>query len=192
MKLFDKGKNENKPFPPPKPTNQPAQQRPAQPPKPGPPGPEVMHAVRPGFRLPPLRVPHHPGAPGPSPPLFIKIDKYREVLKNIRNLRSYILNLRDALDVLEDMQKELSNGIHIAQRTLDELNVILSSLDSFFLKPQAVEHEDMDEREEAEEREEKAYKPVHPEAPAPKQVEGYVKDVYGELEKLRSQLKTLR
>ncbi len=140
---------------------------------------------KPRLELPPLKPPRPERLPPGSPPLFIKIDKYREVLKNIRNLRSYILNLRDALDVLEDMQKELANGIHIAQRTLDELNIILSSLDSLFLKPRAIEHEEIEEKEE------EAYKPQHPEAPRPKEVESYVRDVYSELEKLRNQLKSL-
>lgn len=180
MKLFGKLKKETKP---PKPPN-PPKQKAYEPPKEMKPG--IMRDIKPGgARLPPLKFSPPEGAPKGSPPLFIKIDKYREVLRNIRNLRSYILNLRDALDVLEDMQKELANGVHIAQRTVDELNVILSSLDSFFLKPQAIEHHERDEEME------EAYKPHHPEAPAPREVEGYVKDVYGELEKLRSQLKSI-
>ncbi|MCK5022980.1 MAG: hypothetical protein KAS04_02300, partial [Candidatus Aenigmarchaeota archaeon] len=46
-----------------------------------------------------------------SPPLFIKVDKYRDIVKDIRDLKSHILNMRDALDVLGDMQKEVTNGI---------------------------------------------------------------------------------
>ncbi|NIO23310.1 MAG: hypothetical protein GTN38_04780 [Candidatus Aenigmarchaeota archaeon] len=177
MKLFGKSEKENKPPKPPKPSRAP--------PPPKPPG-RGMGAGP--VKLPPLKMPQPERLPQGSPPLFIKVDKYRDVLKNIRNLRSYILNLRDALDVLEDIQKELANGVHVAQKTVDELNMILSSLDSFFLKPHAVEHEDI---EEMEEREEEAYRPHHPEAPAPREMEGYVKDVYGELEKLRNQLKSI-
>lgn len=173
MKLFGKSKKEDQPLKPPKPKGE--EKR------------KFAGNAEPGrVKLPPLKIPPPERIPKGSPPLFIKVDKYREVLRNIRNLRSYILNLRDALDVLEDIQKELTNGVHVAQRTLDELNIIISSLDSFFLKPHIVEHH---EREE--EMEEEGYRPHHPEARSPKEVEGYVRNVYGELEKLRSQLKSI-
>ena len=178
MKIFDKTKRDKQPPKPPRPPEARG---------------EADFDVRNEFepprriRLPPLKAPSSPERlPEGSPPLFIKVDKYREVLRNMRNLRSYILNLRDALDVLEDIQKELSNGVHVAQKTVDELNIILSSLDSFFLKPHVMEQE---EREE--ETEEEEYRPRHPEAPAPREVEGYVRNVYGELEKLRNQLKSI-
>jgi hypothetical protein len=174
MKIFGKSEKDKQPPKPPKPPQS---------------GREARQNVDPGpsrVRLPPIRISRAETSLEGSPPLFIKVDKYREVLRNIRNLRSYILNLRDALDVLEDIQKELANGVHVAQKTVDELNVILSSLDAFFLKPHVVEHE---EREE--EIEEEDYRPHHPEAPAPREVEGYVRNVYGELERLRNQLKSI-
>jgi len=175
MKLFGKQESKNQPPKPPKPPEESRSTR-------AHPGPDVR--FRPP-KLPPLRAAPQERAPSGSPPLFIKVDKYRDVLKNIRNLRSYILNLRDALDVLEDIQKEFANGVQIAQRAVDELNVILSSLDSFFLKPHTIEHEDIDEMEEED------YSPRHPEARSPNEMETYVRDVYGELEKLRSHLKSI-
>jgi len=113
-----------------------------------------------------------------SPPLFIKVDKYRDIIKSIRDLRSYILNLRDALDVLRDMQKEVANGIEIAGKTLDELNEITSNLDSFFMKPQTIggKAEDFGRPGIGEEEEE---------------ARDSMKDVYGQLEKLRAQLRAI-
>jgi hypothetical protein len=175
MKLFGKQQNKSQP---PKPPEPPEKSRPAG----SPAGPDVRFKPP---KLPPLRAAPQERIPSGSPPLFIKVDKYRDVLRNIRNLRSYILNLRDALDVLEDIQKELANGVQIAQKAVDELNVILSSLDSFFLKPHTIEHEDIDETEEED------YIPRHPEARSPNEMETYVRDVYGELERLRSQLKSI-
>ncbi|NIO20657.1 MAG: hypothetical protein GTN76_07940 [Candidatus Aenigmarchaeota archaeon] len=174
MKIFGKSEKDKQPPKPPKPPVPSKQARPG-----ADTGPSRV-------RLPPLKISQPESSPEGSPPLFIKVDKYRDVIRNMRNLRSYILNLRDALDVLEDIQKELANGVHIAQKTLDELNVILSSLDSFFLKPNIVEHEEREEKIEHEE-----YRPRHPEAPAPREVEGYVRDVYGELERLRNQLRSI-
>jgi hypothetical protein len=115
-----------------------------------------------------------------SPPIFIKVEKYREIIKGIRDLRSYILNLRDTLDVLVDMQRELANGIEIAQKTLDELSTILANLDSFFIKPQGTKDK-MDEYGEQDEQEENE----------PGEIQSSMNDVYGHLEKLRAQLKSI-
>jgi hypothetical protein len=111
-----------------------------------------------------------------SPPLFIKIEKYKEIIKNLRDIKSFILNLRDALDILEDIQKEISNGVRIAHKSLDELNMTLSSLDSIFLKPGTEEMES-----EGKVKEEMS----------PEDIGAYIRDVHGQLEKLKSQLKSL-
>jgi len=123
--------------------------------------------------------PQPPRPPAPkSPPLFIKVNKYGDIIKNIRDLKSYILSLRDALDVLEDIHKEVTNGIEIAHKTLDEVNIIVSNFDSLFLRPQGIEPH-MEEEEVARSG-----------GASSGEVDNYVKDVYGQLEKLRSQLKT--
>ena len=131
--------------------------------------------------LPPPPQPHRqlrpPGSPG-SPPLFIKVNKYRDIVKNIRDLKSHILNLRDALDVLSDMQKEVANGIEIAHKNIDELNAVIANLDTYIMKPQGLDHHMDEER-------------LGPTG-GPGEVEGQMKDVYGQVEKLRAQLRAIR
>jgi len=144
---------------------------------PSPPAPRETAAVAPPA---PVAPPMHSHAPTEmtSPPLFIKVDKYRDIIKNIRDLKSHILNIRDALDVLDDMQKEINNGIEIAHKTLDELNIIISNLDSFFLRPQGIEpHMEEDELE--------------PGRMAPGEVQNYMTDVHTQLQRLRAQLKAI-
>ncbi|MCD6590784.1 MAG: hypothetical protein J7K72_02315 [Candidatus Aenigmarchaeota archaeon] len=111
-----------------------------------------------------------------SPPLFIKIDRYNEVIKNLRNLRNRALNLKDALDILEEIHKEIENAIDVAQKTLDEVHMLITNLDSFFLRPQAAETP-IDEE----------YAPE-----GPSELDNYVKDVYSQLEKLKAQLRAIR
>ena len=141
----------------------------------------------PPMKLPEIKKPLPPPPPRPmmretsssSPPLFIKVDKYKNIVKDIRDLKSHILNMRDALDVLGDMQKEVTNGIGIAHKTIDELNTIIANLDSYFLRPQAMDHH-MDEDFPRDRR-------MHE-----SEVEGQMKDVYGQVEKLRAQLRAIR
>jgi len=117
---------------------------------------------------PPERAPaHHKSAP----PLFVKVDKYDEVIKDVQELRSHSLSLRDALDALADIEKELKVGMEVAHKALDKVNSILSSLDASLLRPGNVTLEDKTK--------------------APKEVEGYIKNVYGQIEKLKSDLRAI-
>lgn len=119
-----------------------------------------------------------PGKPpaGPSgskdmPPLFVKVDKYEDVIKNVQELRSYTLSLRDALDALADIEKELKVGMEVAHKTLDRVNAIISMLDSKLLRTQGID--------------------IEGEVKTPKEVEGYIKNVYGQIERLKSELKAI-
>lgn len=113
-----------------------------------------------------------PGAHGkkPSPPLFIKIDKYRELVQNIKELRSNALNLRDTLDALNDIEKELKNGISITQNSLDRFNTILTTLDSKLLRVGA--EEDI--------------------VQVPRDMDNYVKNMYDHVERIKHDLKTIK
>ncbi len=104
-----------------------------------------------------------------APPLFIKIDKYKDIIKNIQELKSYALGLRDALDALGDIEKELKNGLELTNRALDRFNTIISLLDAKLLK----------------------FHEVETEVGVPKEVDEYVKDLYDQMKRVRHELKVI-
>lgn len=112
----------------------------------------------------------------PMPPLFIKIEKYREVIQSIQQLRSYALSLRDALDALSDIERELSTGLEITHKALDKFNNILSILD-VKLSRAHFKGRELGEIE-------RGIK-----AQTPTEIEDYVKNLYDQMEKIRSELK---
>lgn len=124
-------------------------------------------------------LPGLPERPSPSqaprsrlaPPLFIKVEKYEDVIKNVQELRSYALSIRDALDALADIEKELRVGMEIAHKALDRLNAIISSLDSKLLRTEGIN--------------------IEGEARSPKEVEGYIKNVYSQIERLKDELRAI-
>jgi|GEM_PF-810697 len=116
------------------------------------------------------KVPEVTSATKPSPPLFIKIDKYRELVQGIKDLRSNALSLRDALDAITDIEKELRNGINITQNALDNFNSIISAIDSGLLRVGA--EEDVVE--------------------VPKEMDEYVKELYDHVERIKHDLKTIK
>ncbi len=112
---------------------------------------------------------HHTKSP---PPLFIKIDKYRDVVDNLQKLKSLALSLRDALDALADIEKELTTGINISHKALDDFNTIISMLDSKLTRIGNVRD---------------AGKSVG----TPGEVNTYVRDIYSQMDRIKQELKNV-
>jgi len=105
-----------------------------------------------------------------SPPLFVKVEKYRNIVDNIQKLKSYSLGLRDALDALADIEKELQNGISVLNRALDNFNSIIGLLDAKLLRIQGIEKSTVE---------------------TPKEMDEYVKGVYDQVERIKKDLKSM-
>ena len=148
-------------------------------PVPKPPAPPSMEPVKKqdNIPVPPKRETHMERAvevegSDASPPLFIKVDKYGEVVKNVQRLKSFALGLRDALDALADIEKELSTGLTIANRALDNFNSTISILDSKLLRVAATGIDKTDVN-------------------IPDELDDYIKNVYEQMNKLKHELKTI-
>jgi hypothetical protein len=103
-----------------------------------------------------------------QPQLFIKLDKYRDIVRNIQDLKSYALSLRDAVDALSDIEKEMKNAIDLANKTLDKFNTMISAIDARFSRPNEGEVPE-----------------------TPHDMDNYIKDMYDQLEKIRHELRTI-
>jgi len=113
-----------------------------------------------------------PTAEGSYPPLFIRIDKYKELIQNLQRLKSYALSLRDALDALNDIEKELRTGIDLTQKALDDFNAIISVMDAKLIRLSGGEEGEL-------------------EGEAPEHMDDYIKGVYDQISKIRDELKTI-
>lgn len=108
----------------------------------------------------------------PSPPVFVKVERYRELLEDLQQLRSYSLGLRDALDAMSELEKEFKTAMGITHKVLDKLNIIISSLDMKLLRKQD------------ESGGESSIRP-------PPEIEEYVKGIYEQIERLKTELHSL-
>jgi len=109
-----------------------------------------------------------------SPPVFVKIDRYRELLEDVQKMRSYSLGLRDALDAMAELEKEFKTAMSITNKVLDKLNILISSLDMKLLKKPG-------------ETPEESMSSIKP----PPEIEGYVKNIYEQIERLKGELQSL-
>ncbi len=202
MGLFKKDKRKMPPPPPPPSSRQEAPPEPrmtpvrAAPPNP----PSGRQETRPAQPQQSPRPPSDTAAPqsrrgSDSPPLFIKIEKYRDIIKNIMEAKSFILNIKDAMDALEDVQKQISDGVKVAQKTLDDLNTNLANLDSFFIKPGRGGTGSAPAPQRVPSQPPSPPGTPDQGVPQPRRsqpADKYADDVYGQLERLRSQLKSLK
>ncbi len=108
-----------------------------------------------------------------SPPLFIKLEKYSDVVRNVQELQAYAAEMRRTVDMLVETEQRLHRGIEGAYNALEGLNDRLSTL----TKRLAGEQQE-------------GQKPMNVQKAS--ELTGYVKDVHGELDKIMSDLENIR
>jgi Asp-tRNA(Asn)/Glu-tRNA(Gln) amidotransferase C subunit len=74
-------------------------------------------------------------------PLFIKIERYREVLDKMELLKASLLNLRDIIKVSEQLDRLKVEAENLMQKNLREIIKIVTDLDKEFVKPKGFESE---------------------------------------------------
>lgn len=72
-------------------------------------------------------------------PLFIKIDRYKEILEAVADLRGTIANITSIIRAKESIQKLSEDADALLLRQLNACDECVSALDSAFVKPPALE-----------------------------------------------------
>ncbi|MBI2676003.1 MAG: hypothetical protein HYX24_06080 [Candidatus Aenigmarchaeota archaeon] len=108
-----------------------------------------------------------------SPPLFIKLDRYSEVVRNVQELQAYAMEVRRTVDMLAETEQRLNKVIGGAYKAMEGLDERLSLL----TKRLAGEQQDMQNM---------------PRAQKESEVTVYIKDVHGELDKIMDDLQKIR
>ncbi|MCD6496100.1 MAG: hypothetical protein J7K54_02410 [Candidatus Aenigmarchaeota archaeon] len=107
------------------------------------------------------------------PPVFVKVERYKELLDDIQKLRSYSLGLRDALDAMGEIEKEFKTAMSLTNKVLDKVNIIISSIDMKLLQKSGPSPDTSS-----------SIKP-------PDDVENYVKSIYDQIDRLKTELQSL-
>jgi chromosome segregation ATPase len=110
------------------------------------------------------------------PPLFVKVEKYSEILKHLEQLDSYIENFKEILNDLTRTEQELQNRLALTRQAIEKMADTLFILNSK-MKPGAsqeqefkhVSHEDL--IKEAED------------------LEGYLKTMKEAMDKIKNEIK---
>lgn len=124
-------------------------------------------------------IPEIPPAPMQEPqrpafaPLFVKIEKYRNVLSSINDLKTTIIMLKNALYIQRQIEGLRDENRKFLELAINKIDKKIVSLDTEFLKPRGFEEE---------------FPPATYETEG---LEGVVDDLKKQIEGLKSELKTI-
>ncbi len=65
-----------------------------------------------------------------APPLFIKVDRYQDITGIIDRLKLQATHLRDAIDAMQELQRELNTGLELAAQALDRFAETVTAMDN--------------------------------------------------------------
>lgn len=73
-----------------------------------------------------------------SAPLFVKVDKYREILSGIQEMKIFVSGTRQLFNVLHELETVRSDAINIMRATIQRLEKSIVEIDSELLRPRGV------------------------------------------------------
>ncbi len=79
--------------------------------------------------------------PDQSAPLFVKIEKYRELVKNVQELRTFVSGTKQAFTILNEIENIRKDTLNILRTTVQRLEKRLAELDSMMLRPRGIPFE---------------------------------------------------
>ncbi len=78
-----------------------------------------------------------------SAPLFIKVDKYKEVLSTVQEIKLFISVLKQFFAVIHEAEAVKSNAISIMQATIQRVEKSITEIDTELLRPKGISISEM-------------------------------------------------
>lgn len=96
----------------------------------------IKHAVDDGdFRD---DMPAPPPTEEPSAPLFVKVEKYREVLSGLHEMKLFVAGARDVFSILQELEQVRSDALNVMKVTVQRLEKAVVEMDAELLRPRGV------------------------------------------------------
>ena len=115
-------------------------------------------------------------------PLFVKIDRYRQILNAIGSLKTTMIMLKNSLLTLNELDKARDETFKLVQDAVGKLEGKLNSLDQELVRPSGFQERTNISHDTTSER---------PEYQDVETVEATIADLKGQIEQLKSELETV-
>ncbi len=112
--------------------------------------------------------------PKRAAPLFVKLDKYKDILQTMDEMKKFVKGLKDTFNLLNEIEDLKRNAFDIIRTTIQHIEKNLIEVDAEMLRPGAVDME------------------VEQSGKEISHVEDSVKDLQKQLEMLKRELEELR
>lgn len=73
-----------------------------------------------------------------SAPLFVKVDKYRDIITSIQEMKLYVSSSKQIFAVLQEVEGLKADTINVLRATLQRLERSITEIDAELLRPQGV------------------------------------------------------
>ena len=104
-------------------------------------------------------------------PLFIKIDKYKEVLQKVQKMKNIVNNLNRLILLQDSIEKARADSIDSMKKNIQDFQTTVQTLDQELVRPRQMEPFIKDQQTQS--------------------VDTYTKEIEGEVNKLKEQLKNI-
>ncbi len=81
-----------------------------------------------------------PETPGPTEfaPLFVKVEKYREAIIDLQELKSYLAGIKEIFEVVKELEELRQTSVEMVLSSIEKVETVISDLDMLLLKPPGV------------------------------------------------------
>jgi hypothetical protein len=80
-------------------------------------------------------LPHFKGPEGTHAPLFVKIERYKEVLETAQEIKSFVRSIRQIFGVIQDMESARDEAVKLLKVSVDRLEQSMQEIDAELVKP---------------------------------------------------------
>lgn len=77
-----------------------------------------------------------------SAPLFVKVDKYKELLRGVNEIRAYLSSTKQVFTILQDIETIRADALKVLRATLQRMEKNVVEVDSELLRPRGAEFPD--------------------------------------------------
>jgi len=85
--------------------------------------------------------------PQPLAPLFVKVEKYNNILKSLSELKTTMIVMKNSLAALSQLDQIRNENMNLIVNALDKVEKKLLALDAAFLRPASLQEESGDTEE---------------------------------------------
>ena len=82
-----------------------------------------------------------------SAPLFVKVDKYREMLIGVQEIKLFVSGVKQTFGILQELENVRNDALRIMKATVQRLEKSVIEIDSGLLKPRGVDMSDLTQGE---------------------------------------------